>query len=158
MGRFVEIGFDCLPLRSVGRLDIPLDASPKYQERCRRIKHAIETHGSHNSYYLYNADCTFHLTNDEARGMLEFRFEGTVLTDEADEKTLSRALDVELVRETCDWLTEPIVHWFLETVPRAVQVEFDQYIAAGDLEKAHERAQQAQAQMESAGGYLGMFL
>jgi hypothetical protein len=90
--------------------------------------------------------------------MLEFRFEGTVLTDEADEKTLSCALDVELVRETCDWLTEPIVHWFLETVPRAVQVEFDQYIAAGDLEKAHQRAQQAQAQMESAGGYLGMFL
>ena len=29
MDRWVEISFDCLPLRSVGRLDIPMDASPK---------------------------------------------------------------------------------------------------------------------------------
>jgi hypothetical protein len=30
--RYVEIVFDCLPLRSVGRLDIPIDASPKYRQ------------------------------------------------------------------------------------------------------------------------------
>ena len=37
----VEITFDCLPLRSVGRLDIPIDASPKYRERCLAIKRSI---------------------------------------------------------------------------------------------------------------------
>ncbi len=51
----VEIAFDCLPLRSVGRLDIPLDASPDFRSRCERIKAAMEKHGTHNSYYLYNA-------------------------------------------------------------------------------------------------------
>ena len=62
--QFVEIMFDCLPLRSVGRLDIPIDASPKYRQRCERIKDEMERHGSHNSYFLYNASCVFHLTND----------------------------------------------------------------------------------------------
>lgn len=158
MGQYVDISFDCLPLRSVGRLDIPLDASPKYRERCMRIKQAIETHGSFNTYFLYNAECVFHLTNDANIGMLHFRFEGTVLTDEADEKGLSCDLQVELVRETCDWLTAPVVNWFSETVPHAVRVEFDQYIAAGDLARAHARAAQLQTQIEEAGGYLGMFL
>jgi hypothetical protein len=158
MGRYVDITFDCLPLRTVGRLDIPIDASPKYRERCLRIKRAIEAHGSHNTYYLYNAGCTFHLTNDETVGMIEFRFEGTALTDQRDEKTLSCDLDVELVREACDWLTAPIVEWFRQTVSAAVQIEFDQYIAAGDLEKAHRRAELLEGQMEQSGGYLGMFL
>ena len=52
MNRWVEIEFDCLPLRSIGRFDIPLDASPVYQAKCERIKQAIDQHGSHNSYYL----------------------------------------------------------------------------------------------------------
>lgn len=158
MGQYVDISFDCLPLRAVGRLDIPLDASPKYRQRCMHIKRSIETHGSFNTYFLYNAECVFHLTNDENIGMLHFRFEGTVLTNQADEKTQTCDLHVELVRETCDWLTAPIVNWFTETVPQAVRVEFDQYIAAGDLARAHERAAQMQSQIEEAGGYLGMFL
>src|SRR5262249_6595021 len=62
--RYVEITFDCLPLRSISRMDIPIDASPRYRQRCENIKAAIEHHGSHNSYYLYNAQCVFHLTND----------------------------------------------------------------------------------------------
>ena len=32
MNRFVEITFDCLPLRSIPRLDIPIDASPRYRK------------------------------------------------------------------------------------------------------------------------------
>ena len=32
---YVDISFDCLPLRSVTRLDVPIDASPKYRERSR---------------------------------------------------------------------------------------------------------------------------
>ena len=37
MNRWVEIAFDCLPLRTITRLDIPIDASPAYQQRCERI-------------------------------------------------------------------------------------------------------------------------
>lgn len=154
----VTIAFDCLPLRSVGRLDVPLDASPKYRERCLKIKAAIEKHGSHNAYFLYNANCTFQLTNREEVGMLQFRFEGTVLTDDQDVKTKSCDLEIELVRETCEWLTEPVVHWFELTVQQAVCVEFDRYIEAGDLQRARERIEKIRAASDDAGGYLGMYL
>ena len=107
MNRWVEISFDCLPLRTVTRLDIPIDASPKYRERCERVKRAIDKHGSFNSYYLYNAGCKFHLTNHDDLGMIEFRFDGVALTDGSDLKTQRCDLTVELVRETCDWLTAP---------------------------------------------------
>ena len=158
MTRYVDIVFDCLPLRSVGRLDIPIDASPKYRARCERILRAIHTHGSHNTYFLYNAGCTFHLTNNADEGSLEFCFEGTVLTDDTDQKTEHCDLEVELVRETCDWLTEPIVAWFRETVSHAIRVEFNRYIAAGDLEQAIKRIERIQAQSDTHGGYLGMYL
>ncbi len=158
MNRWVDIVFDCLPLRSVGRLDIPIDASPNYRARCERIKHAIETHGSHNTYFLYNSRCTFHLTNDDLVGMIEFRFDGTVLTDPADQKTQHCDLQVELVREDCDWLTQPVVAWFTESVSRAVAVEFDRYIAAGDLAQTKKRIQQIQARSDESGGYVGMYL
>lgn len=158
MNRYVEITFDCLPLRSVGRLDIPLDASPKYRHRCERILRAIETHGSHNTYYLYNARCVFHLTNHAELGTLEFLFEGTALTDASDQHTERCQLEVELVRETCDWLTEPIVGWFKETVPRSVAVEFDRYIAAGDLAQTRLRIERLQAETEGRGGFVGMYL
>ena len=158
MSQFVEIEFECLPLRTIGRLDIPLDASPKFRQRCERIKQAIEQHGSHNSYFLHDARCVFHLTNKPDLGMIEFRFEGTVLTDSTDSETLSSDLHVELVRETCDWLTEPIVAWFHETVSHAVRVEFDRFISAGDLAKAIERVEKIQAASDQQGGYLGMYL
>jgi hypothetical protein len=158
MSEFVEIEFDCLPLRSVGRMDIPIDASPKFRERCERIKHALETHGSHNTYYLYKAECTFHLTNQSDLGMIQFSFEGTVLTDDADRKTLRSDLHVELVRETCDWLTQPVARWLAESVSKAVEVEFDRYIAAGDLAQTVARIQQLQAQSDAQGGYVGMYL
>jgi len=158
MDRFVDISFDCLPLRTVGRLDIPMDASPKFRARCERIKHAMETHGLHNTYFLHNAKCVFHLTNAADLGMIEFRFDGTVLTNPTDTETISCDLAVELVRETCDWLTEPIVAWFHETVSHAVRVEFDRFIAAGDLKQAIERVEQIQAASDQHGGYLGMYL
>jgi hypothetical protein len=155
MDRWVEIEFNCLPLRSIGRLDIPLDASPKYREFCERIKGAIEKHGSHNSYYLYKATCRYHLLNHPQLGMIEFRFEGTVITDDADMKTSTSNLQVDLVRETCDWLTEPVVKWFHETVAHSVEIEFDRYIAAGDLDKAKERMEKIRAQAEESGGFMG---
>jgi hypothetical protein len=158
MDQFVEISFECLPLRSVGRLDVPLDASSKFRELCERIKHAIARHGSHNSYFLHDAGCIFHLTNQPDLGSLEFRFQGTVLTDSQDQQTISADLDVALVRETCDWLTQPVVAWFAETVSKAVQVEFNRYIAAGDLEQTKKRIVALQARADREGGYLGMYL
>lgn len=158
MNRWVEISFDCLPLRTVGRLDIPIDASPKYQQRCEAVKGAIDKHGSHNTYYLYNAECKFHLTNDSELGMIQFRFEGTVLTDTTDLKSERCDLQVELIRETCDWLTAPIVKWFEQSVSRAVAIEFDRYIAAGDLQAAKDRIARLQAETEAKGGYVGMYL
>jgi hypothetical protein len=158
MSPYVDIEFECLPLRSVGRLDIPIDASPKYRARCERIKHALETHGSHNTYFLYHAQCTFHLTNQSDFGMIQFSFEGTALTDATDQKTLRCDLRVELVRETCDWLTQPVSAWLAETVTKAVEIEFDRYIAAGDLAQTIQRIEQMQAQSDQRGGFVGMYL
>jgi hypothetical protein len=158
MNRWVEITFDCLPLRSVTRLDVPLDASPKYQAFCECVSTAMETHGSHNTYYLYNGRCAYHLTNHEDVGMIQFRFEGTVMTDEQDRRTVRCDLDAKLVRETCGWLTEPIVAWLTETVSQSVAVEFGRYIEAGDLEKTKQRIEKLQAVSDESGGFIGMYL
>jgi hypothetical protein len=158
MDHWVQIEFDCLPLRSVGRLDIPIDASPRYRAFCERVKAAFDKHGSHNSYYLHNASCVFHLTNDPDIGLLTFRFEGTVLTDDQDLHSVHADLDVALQGETCGWLIEPVVRWFQETVCRAVLVEFDRFIKAGDLEQTRQRIEKLQAASEESGGFLGMYL
>jgi hypothetical protein len=158
MSESVEIKFDCLPLRTIGRLDIPLDASPVFRRRCENILAAINKHGSHNAYYLYNASCAFQLTNDPAVGKLVFVFEGTVLTDAEDTTCKSADLNADLKSETCNWLTEPIVDWMKETVSRAVQVEFNRYIAAGDLQKNRLRLEELQKKAEAEGGFMGMYL
>lgn len=158
MNRWVEITFDCLPLRSVVRVDVPLDASPKYRERCSRVKSAIEKHGTHNTYYLYNAKCVFHLTNRDDHGMIEFSFEGTVFTDASDLRAERCELTASLARETCDWLIEPVVNWFRESVRHAVAAEFDRYIEAGDLQRTKERIAKLQASSDEAGGFVGMYL
>jgi hypothetical protein len=158
MEQWVDIQFDCIPLRSVTRLDVPLDASPRYQALCQRIKSAIERHGVHNAYYLHNAHCLYHLTNDPHDSVLEFAFEGTVFTDDEDVRCKSCDLEVRLQRETCDWLTQPVVQWFSETVRRAVAREFDRYIQAGDLQRAKERIERIQKESDEAGGFIGMYL
>jgi len=158
MTRYVEISFDCLPLRSITRMDVPMDASPKFRARCERILDAIHRHGTFNTYYLYNASCTFHLTNQADLGAIQFSFEGTAHTDETDRATARCDLTVELLRETCDWLTEPVVHWFAETVPFAVRAEFDRYIAAGDLHQTIERIKRVQTDSDEHGGFVGMYL
>lgn len=158
MDRWVEITFDCLPLRTVARLDIPIDASPKYREKCERLKAAFEKHGAFNTYYLYNAECRFHLTNHPQFGMMEYRFEGTVITDQTDLKTERADLHIELIRETVDWLTQPVVDWMEGSVVQAVKVEFDRYIEAGDLQKAIERINKLEAQTDQTGGFVGMYL
>ena len=155
---WVEISFDCLPLRSVSRLDVPIDASPKYQGFCERVKAAIEKHGVHNTYYLHNARCCFHLLNDPVQGVVEFMFEGTALTCQEDVRCKVCDLEVKLDRETCDWLNQPVVEWFAETVPCAVTYEFNRYIDAGDLQRAKDRVAQIQQQCDDSGGFVGMYL
>lgn len=157
-GRWVEIEFDCLPLRSVTRVDIPVDASPAYEQFVLRVKAALEKHGSHNSYYLYAASCTFHLTNDPLRGMVRFDVEGVVLTDGEDQQSRSCDLAIELARETCPWLTEPTVDFLAESARHAMMVEFDRYIQAGDLEKTRQRIAKQQAESEANEGFIGMYL
>ncbi len=158
MDQFVQIEFDCLPLRSLPRLDAPPDATPQQEALALSIRQAVQKHGAHNTFYLYNARCVFHLTNDPSIGMLEFAFRGTVLTDPDDRRARSCDLEVELTRDVCDWITTPVVEWFRETVARAVQVEFDRYIAAGDLQKTVERMDRLAAEMDASGGYVGMGL
>jgi len=154
----VKIVFDCLPLRTIARLDIPIDASPEHRARCERIKQAIDKHGSFNSYYLLNAECRFRLTNDETIGLLVFSFEGTVLTDPSDTHTRMVDLAVHLKAESCPWLTRQATDWFAETVRHAVAVEFDRYIAAGDLQRAIERVKRVQRTSDAQEGYVGMYL
>ncbi|MEM6471390.1 MAG: hypothetical protein AAF802_17645 [Planctomycetota bacterium] len=156
--QWVEIEFECVPLRSVSRLDIPLDASPKYEQFVGRIKAAMEKHGSHNSYYLHRGQCRFHLTNAVDNGYIAFAFEGTALTDSSDEQTRSVDIEVSLVRETCGWLSQPIVDFFAESVQHAVLAEFNRYINAGDLSKTQERLRELERQNELSDGFVGMYL
>ncbi|MFP6649536.1 MAG: hypothetical protein VB817_08745, partial [Pirellulaceae bacterium] len=75
-----------------------------------------------------------------------------------DEKSVRTDLQVELVRETCDWLNEPIVQWFCETVPRTVGVEFDRFVENGDLEKTRLRLKEIESQSDEQDGFMGMYL
>lgn len=157
-GNWVDLEFDCLPLRSITRLDVPVDASPVYEQFVLRVKAAMQKHGSHNTYYLHRGKCTYHLTNDPARGSVTFSFEGTVMTDTTDRKTKAVDISVKLAGETCAWLSEPIVGFLAESVQHAVLVEFNRYIEAGDLEKTEQRIRAVQQQSDAADGYVGMYL
>ena len=158
LGQWVEVNFDCLPLRSFTNLSEPDDASPKFVEKLRRIKQAIEEHGTHNTYYLHNAECVFHLTNDPNQGMMRYSFEGTIFTDQQDMVARNCELSVILEKETCSWLNQAVVDWLGETVQRAVLVEFNRYIQAGDLSRTIERLKNAQKASDEAGGFVGMYL
>lgn len=157
-GEWVEIAFDCLPLRTVTRTDVPLDASPGLAAKMLRVKAAIEKHGTLNTYFLHNASCSFHFTNDPREGMVQFAFQGVVLTDPADLSARSCELEIALERETCEWLDQSIVDWLKASVKVAVLVEFNRYIAAGDLRKAQERIEKIQKASDQVGGYVGMYL
>ncbi len=158
VGQWVEVEFDCLPLRSITRIDVPVDASPAYEQFVLRVKAAMSKHGTHNTYYVHRGHCTYHMTNDPKRGEVSFKFEGTVMTDTTDRLTKSVDLSVELQRETCQWLTEPIVTFLAESVKHATMVEFDRYIDAGDLERTEQRIAKINQQSDEADGYVGMYL
>lgn len=154
--RPVDIRFDCLPLRSVGRLDIPLDASPRFRAKCERIKRALVNHGAHNTFYLHEGECVLRFSNHPTEGVVEFRFEGTVTTDGLDEKTIGADLDVQLRYDACRGLTEPVVAWLKDAVVRAVMLEFDHYVNYGGLSRTRERTAVVDHQWENASGFVGM--
>jgi hypothetical protein len=129
----LDIAFDCLPLRSVGRLDAPLDASPALRARVQQLQRAIDAHGTENAYFLYNTRCVFRLANSEVENMLRFTFDGTVLTDRSDCKADRADLAIELAAETCGTIPPGVLAWFRGVVRRAVLIEFDHFIAAGSL-------------------------
>ena len=159
MSNYVDVSFDCMPLRSVPRFDVPLDdAAPEVVEFSKRVRRAAAKHGQFNTYYLHGAQCVFHLTNDEKIGMVGFRFEGTVLTDTDDLRTLDCDLEIELASEVCDWLTAGAVSWLKETVVHAVRIEFDRYIHAGDLKRTIERLEKLRSESDAQGGFMGMGL
>lgn len=133
MSPCVDIEFDCLPLRSVGRVDVPLDASPAFRDRCERLQRAIDTHGRQNAYFLYNTRCVYRLANSDIEGMLRFSFDGTVLTDRSDCRAERADLTVELTAETCGEVPPDVLAWFRRVVREAVLIEFDHFIAAGQL-------------------------
>jgi hypothetical protein len=156
--RWVEIAFDCVPLRSVVGLQVPDDASPGLTKKIERIQQALQVHGTVNTYFLHNAACCYHLTNDSSLGMVQFGFEGTVFTDRQDEHAVKAELRIQLERENCDWLHQGIVHWLGQSVQRAVLVEFDRYIAAGDLQRTRDRIAEMERSLDSQYGFLGMHL
>lgn len=154
MDGFIDIAFDCLPLRSVGRVDVPLDASPAFRARCERLTRAIETFGTANTYYLFNAFCIVRLANSEIEGMLRFGFEGVAFTDAGDARTDRVELDVTLVAETCGGVPTEVRSWFTKQVENAVRIEFDRYIAAGNLQETLQRLQR----MDQLAGVAGLGL
>lgn len=129
----VDIAFDCLPLRSIGRIDIPLDASPGYRSRCERLQQALEAYPGAYAYYLYNTHCVYRLANSDIENMLRFTFEGVLLTDLSDARADRADLNIELVSETCGSLSEEVLAWFRKIVTQAVLIEFNHFIAAGHL-------------------------
>jgi hypothetical protein len=133
MTPYVDIAFDCLPLRSVGRVDVPLDASPAFRARCESLQQALETYGTQNAYFLYNTRCVFRLANSDVLNMIRFSFDGTVLTDQGDCRAHGADLAIELRAETCGAVPPEVLAWFRTVVERAVLIEFDHFITAGSL-------------------------
>jgi hypothetical protein len=130
----VDIAFSCLPLRSVGRLDVPIDASGTYRIHYERLQEALQLHGAERTYYLYDAHCVFHLANSEIAGMARFDFDGIVLTDAGDAMTDRVELEVRLASETCGEIPAEVQAWLKSRVEKAVTIEFNRFIAAGQLE------------------------
>jgi hypothetical protein len=129
----VDIEFDCLPLRSVGRVDVPLDASRAFRARCEQLQRAIDAHGTQNAYFLYNTRCVFRLANSDLVNMVRFTFDGTVITDRSDGLADRADLTVKLTAETCGGVPPEVLRWFRPVVERAVLNEFDRFILAGRL-------------------------
>jgi hypothetical protein len=133
MDALVDISFECLPLRSVGRLDVPLDASDVLRRRLERIASALEAFGAERTYFLYKARCVYRFANSDVDGICRFEFEGIVRTDAGDRLCEQTMLDVTLVSDTCGGVPADVELWLADRVRQAVAIEFDRFVAAGRL-------------------------
>lgn len=151
----VEIAFDCLPLRSVGRVDAPLDASEAFRRRAERIKSALAEYGAERTYFLYNGHCVFRFANSEIDGACRFEFEGVVRTDAGDRLCQKTLVEAHLVSDTCGGAPANVEAWLAERVQQAVGIEFDRFIAAGQLAARAEQLG-ASTDLTDVGGLSGM--
>jgi hypothetical protein len=151
----VDIEFDCLPLRLVGRIDVPLDASPGFRARCEHLKRSVDSYAAQNAYFIYNSQCVYRLANSEITNMLRFTFDGTVLTDLSDCKAERADLEIELAAETCGGVPAEVRDWFARIVTRAVLIEFDRFIAAGHLAATVAELSEVES-VHSISGFAGM--
>lgn len=126
----IDVIFSCLPLRRVGRLDVPLDASEAQRQRSLRMKAAITALGLERTYYLYDAHCVFRFANSDVDGACRFEFEGAVVTDAGDRKCQQTQLEVRLVSETCGGVPAEVEAWLAQRVRQAVAIEFDRFLLA----------------------------
>ena len=151
----VDIAFDCLPLRSLPRVDIPLDASPAFRARCERLREALDAHSDENAYYLYNTRCTYRLANSDIDNMLRFSFDGTVTTDRSDCKADRADLDIVLTAETCGGVPAEALDWLRGIVRQAVLIEFDRFISGGQLAARKHELSTARG-IATIGDFAGM--
>ena len=90
--------------------------------------------------------------------MIQFGFEGTALTDASDRKTLRCDLQVELSRETCDWLTQPVTNWLAESVAQGRRGRVRPLYRRRRPGADHQAHRKLQAQSDERGGFVGMYL
>lgn len=151
----VDIAFDCLPLRSLPRVDIPLDASPAFRSRCECLRKALDAHPGENAYYLYNTRCTYRLANSDIDNMLRFSFDGTLVTDRSDCKADRADLDIVLTAETCGGVPPAALDWLRGIVRQAVLIEFDRFISDGQL-AARKHELSSLDSIATIGAFAGM--
>jgi hypothetical protein len=156
MADAVSIVFECLPFRLVGHAGLPLDASDEQQALWRRFRAAMTKHGTANTYFLYNADCTFRLSNGDD-GSMRFIFEATARTDETD----SRPVAVDIVSQLAETdfarpLAPPVMEFFREAVRRAVSVEFQRFIDSGNLKRKLAEKEHMLQEWDRNRGFVGM--
>jgi hypothetical protein len=156
MTQAVTIVFDCLPFRQVGHMGLPLDASDEQRALWRRFRAALAKHGTENTYFLYNADCTFRLSNSHD-GWLRFLFEATVRTDTADSRPEEIDLAVRLAETDFPTpIADDALAFFREAVRRAVLAEFQLFIDEGNLRRAMAQQEQVLREWDRTRGFIGI--
>ena len=152
----VTIVYECLPFRLVGHAGMPLDASEEQMALWRRFRAAMAKHGTGNTYFLYNADCTFRLTNGPG-GFVRFLFEATVRTNEKDERPVDIDFACQLAGTDFDQPLDPaVIGFFHQAVRRAVLAEFQLFIDAGNLKRALAQKEHILREWDRNRGFVGM--
>jgi len=87
--------------------------------------------------------------------MLRFTFDGTVLTDRSDGQAERADLTIDLAAETCGGVPPAALEWLKWVVSKAILVEFDRFIAAGQLAQRLADLGQVES-LSSLSGFAGM--